>query len=106
MGWGDVRYCFAMAVLVILIILLLSFFLSFFLPPKVYPTHFSENTERKSMKLHSVDVKTTFGIFKMAAVAMENDQNAKKLKEKQKNNHSRLLAEQKLMKLNRNNIHI
>ena len=30
----------------------LSFFLSFFLPPKVYPTHFSATTERKSMKLH------------------------------------------------------
>ena len=26
--------------------------LSFFLPPKVYPTHFSATTERKSMKLH------------------------------------------------------
>jgi hypothetical protein len=25
MGWGDVRYCFAMAILVILIILLLFF---------------------------------------------------------------------------------
>jgi hypothetical protein len=25
---------------------------SFFLPPKVYPTHFSATTERKSMKLH------------------------------------------------------
>jgi hypothetical protein len=27
-------------------------FLSFFFPPKVYPTHFSATTERKSMKLH------------------------------------------------------
>ena len=26
MGWGDVRYCFAMAILVIIIILFLSFF--------------------------------------------------------------------------------
>ena len=34
-----------------------------------------------------------------------NGQNAKKLK-KHKNDHSRLLAEQKLMKLDRNNIHI
>jgi hypothetical protein len=43
--------------------------------------------------------------FKMAAVAMET---AKMLKtnEKHKNDHSRLLAEQKLMKLDRNNIHI
>ena len=49
MGWGDVRYCFAMAILVIIIILII---LSFFLPPKVYPTHFSATTERKSMKLH------------------------------------------------------
>jgi hypothetical protein len=40
----------------------------------------------------------------MAAVAMET---AKKVKiEKHKNDHSRLLAEQKLMKLDRNNIHI
>ena len=42
--------------------------------------------------------------FKMAAVAMET---AKILKiEKHKNDHSRLLAKQKLMKLDRNNIHI
>jgi hypothetical protein len=34
-----------------------------------------------------------------------NGQNAKKLK-KHKNDHSRLLAKQKLMKLDRNNIHI
>jgi hypothetical protein len=26
--------------------------ISFFLPPKVYPTHFSATTEQKSMKLH------------------------------------------------------
>jgi hypothetical protein len=40
----------------------------------------------------------------MAAIAMET---AKMLKnEKHKNDHSRLLAEQKLMKLDRNNIHI
>ena len=42
--------------------------------------------------------------LKMAAVAMET---AKMLKiEKHKNDHSRLLAEQKLMKHDRNNIHI
>jgi hypothetical protein len=34
-----------------------------------------------------------------------NGQNAKK-NEKHKNDHSRLLAKQKLMKLDRNNIHI
>jgi hypothetical protein len=28
MGWGDDRYCFAMAILVLIILLLLSFFLS------------------------------------------------------------------------------
>ena len=33
-----------------------SFFLSFFLPPKVYPTHFSATTERKSMKLHMYSI--------------------------------------------------
>jgi hypothetical protein len=42
--------------------------------------------------------------FKMATVAMET---AKMLKnETHKNDHSRLLAKQKLMKLDRNNIHI
>jgi hypothetical protein len=46
MGWGDVRHCFAMAILVIIILL------SFFLPPKVYPTYFSATTEWKSMKFH------------------------------------------------------
>jgi hypothetical protein len=39
----------------------------------------------------------------MAAVAMET---AKMLKKLRKNYHSRLLAEQKLMKLDRNNINI
>jgi hypothetical protein len=34
MGWGDIHYCFAMAILVI-ILLPLSFFFSFFLPSKV-----------------------------------------------------------------------
>jgi hypothetical protein len=42
--------------------------------------------------------------FKMAAVAMERPK-CKKF-EKHKNDHSRLLAEQKLMKFDRNNIHI
>jgi hypothetical protein len=41
----------------------------------------------------------------MAAVAMETAKMLKKF-EKHKNDHSRLLAEQKLMKLDRNNIHI
>jgi hypothetical protein len=50
------------------------------------------------------DVQITFGILKMAAVAMEM---AILLKiEKHKNDHSRLLAKQKLMTLDRNNIHI
>jgi ribosomal protein S17 len=43
--------------------------------------------------------------FKTAAVAMETAKMQKKLK-KHKNDHSKLLAEQKLMKLDRNNIHI
>jgi hypothetical protein len=42
---------------------------------------------------------------KMAAVAMEAAKMLKKI-EKHKNNHSRLLAKQKLMKLDRNNIHM
>jgi hypothetical protein len=42
---------------------------------------------------------------KMAAVAMEMAKMLKK-NEKHKNDHSRLLAKQKLMKLDRNNIHI
>jgi hypothetical protein len=33
-------------------LLLFFFFLSFSLPPKVYLTHFSPTTERKSMKFH------------------------------------------------------
>jgi hypothetical protein len=49
-------------------------------------------------------VQITFGILKMAAVAMEM---AILLKiEKHKNDHSRLLAKQKLMTLDRNNSHI
>ena len=83
MGWGDVRYCFAMAILVI-IPLLLSFFLSFF-GQKFCPTHCSATIERKSMKLH---------------------RNVKHYEQMSKNDHSRLLAEQKLMKLAMNNIHI
>ena len=43
--------------------------------------------------------------FKMAAVAMETAKILKK-NEKHKNDHSRLFAKQKLMKLDRNNIHI
>ena len=43
--------------------------------------------------------------FKMAAVAMETAKMLKKI-EKHKNDYSGLLAEQKLMKLDRNNIHI
>ena len=39
-----------------LLLLLFLLFFFFFLPPKVYPTHFSATTERKSMKLHR-DVK-------------------------------------------------
>jgi hypothetical protein len=42
---------------------------------------------------------------KMAAVVMETTKMLKK-NEKHKNDHSRLLAKQKLMKLDRNNIHI
>jgi hypothetical protein len=42
---------------------------------------------------------------KMAAVAMETAKMLKK-NEKHKNDHSRLLAKQKLMKLDRNNIHM
>jgi hypothetical protein len=41
-------------------------------------------------------------LFKMAAVAMETAKMLKKLKHK--NDHSRLLAKQKLMKLDRNEI--
>jgi hypothetical protein len=42
---------------------------------------------------------------KMAAVAMETAKMLKK-NEKHKNDHSRLLAKQKLVKLDRNNIHM
>jgi hypothetical protein len=40
----------------------------------------------------------------MSAVAMEMAKMLKKKNEKHKNDHSRLLAKQKLMKLDRNNI--
>jgi hypothetical protein len=54
------------------------------------------------MPCEVVPLKVDF--FKMAAVAMET---AKILKnQKHKNDHSRLLAKQKLMNLDRNNIHI
>ena len=43
--------------------------------------------------------------FKMATVAMETAKMLKK-NEKHKNDHSRLLAKQILMKLDRNNIHM
>ena len=43
--------------------------------------------------------------LRVAAVAMETAKMPKKI-EKHKNDHSRLLAEQKLMKLDRNNIQI
>ena len=49
-------------------------------------------------------MQTTFRIFKMAAVPMEMAKMQKKWKTQ--NYHSRLLAEQKLMKLVRNNMHI
>ena len=43
--------------------------------------------------------------FKMAAIAMEMAKMLKK-NEKHKKDHSKLIAEQKLMKLDRSNIHI
>jgi hypothetical protein len=45
---GDML-CLLRFLLLLLLLFLLFFF--FFLPPKVYPTHFSATTERKSMKL-------------------------------------------------------
>jgi hypothetical protein len=50
-------------------------------------------------------VQSTFGFFKIGRHWHGNGQNAKKI-EKHKNDHSKLLAEQKMMKLDRNNIHI
>jgi hypothetical protein len=55
--------------------------------------------------MKGVDVQTIFGISKMAAVAMETAKMRKKI-EKHKNDHSRLFAKQKWIKLDRNNIHI
>ena len=43
---------------------------------------------------------------KMAAVAMETAKMLKKNMKKHKNDHNRLLAKQKLMKLDKNNNHI
>ena len=106
MGWVDVRYCFAMAILVI-ILLLLSFFLSSvkslsdtFLGDSLIKLY--ETLQECHMPCEIVPLRVDFS--KLAAVAMKT---AKMLKnEKHKNDHSRLLAKQKLMKLNRNSIHI
>jgi uncharacterized ion transporter superfamily protein YfcC len=38
--------------LIIIILIIIILLLSFFLPPKVYPTHFSATIEQKSIKLH------------------------------------------------------
>jgi hypothetical protein len=43
---------------------------------------------------------------KMVAVAIETTKMQKKKMKKTKNDHNRFLAEQKLMKLDKNNIHI
>ena len=106
MGWGTsviaLQWQFQL--------LFLFFFLSFFLPPKFCPTHFSATIERKSMKLHR-NVKHYQQISKLLLEFSKwtplpwKGPNCKK-DEKHKNDHSKLLAEQKLMKLARNNIHI
>ena len=60
-----------------------------------------ETLQEYHMPCEVVLVRVDF--FKMAAVIMET---IKMLQKKHKNDHSRLLAKQKLMKLDRNNIHI
>ena len=118
MVWGDVRYCFAMAILVTSLRLLsgdvLLFYVSFSLLFLFFHTILSarflgnaliklyETLQEYHMPCEVVLVRVDF--FKMVAVAMET---AKMQKiEKHKHDHSRLPAKQKLMKLDRNNIHI
>ena len=83
---------------------------SFFLSPKVYPTHFSATTERKSMKLrrnvkHYEQMCRLLSEFSKWPPLPWKRQFFLKI-EKHKNDHSRLFAEQILMKFDRNNIHI
>ena len=99
MGWGDVRYCFAMAILVLIInfphIIVRSI-------SRRYLDQTLWNLVGISYAMWSCARKGWF--FQNGCRCHGNGQNAKKLK-KHKNDHSRLLAEQKLMKLDRNNIH-
>jgi hypothetical protein len=104
MGWGDVRYCFAMAILVI-IILLLSFFRQKFVRHifgdaliKLY-----ETLQEYHMPCEVVPLRVDF--FQNGCRCHGNGKNAKK-KMKNTNDHSRLLAKQNLMKLDKNKIHI
>jgi hypothetical protein len=104
MGWGDVRYCFAMAILVI-IILLLSFFRQKFVRHifgdaliKLY-----ETLQEYHMPCEVVPLRVDF--LQNGCRCHGNGKNAKK-KMKNTNDHSRLLAKQNLMKLDKNKIHI
>ena len=93
----------------LLLLLLLLFFLSFF--RQKFVRHISRrcldqtlwNLVGISYAMWSCAFKGWF--FQNGCRCHGNGQNAKK-KEKHKNDHSRLLAEQKLMNLDRNNIHI
>ena len=107
MGWDDVRYCFAMAILVLIIIIII---LSFFLPSKVCPTHLSEMPWSNFMKpcrniICHVKL-CLYGLMFSKWLSLPWKRPKCKKIEKHKYDHSRLLAEQKLMKLDRNNIHI
>ena len=88
-----------------------SFFLSFFLLSKVCLTHFSEMPRSNFMKpcrniiCHVKLCLSWLIFFQNGCRCHGNGQNAKK-NEKHKNDHSRLLAKQKLTNLDRNNIHI
>ena len=104
MRWGDVRYCFAMAILVI-ILLLLSFFRQKFVRHifgdaliKLY-----ETLQEYHMPCEVVPLRVDF--LQNGCRCHGNGKNAKK-KMKNTNDHSRLLAKQNLMKLDKNKIHI
>ena len=89
MGCGDVRYCFAMAILVI-IILLLSFFVK-----SLSDTFFGdaliklyETLQEYHMSCEVVHLRVDF--FQNGCRCHGNGKNAKKMKNT--NDHSRLLA--------------
>ena len=98
-------------IILIIIIIIISFFLSFFLSffRQKFVRHISrrclDQTLWNLVGISYAMWSCAFKVWFFQNDCLGNGQNAKK-NEKHKNDHSRLLAKQKLMKLDRNNIHI